>query len=78
MSARMKKYRNELNLVGKCNTNTKKALFKYGDDEFVKAIVDIVWTILEKKSSATPFRSWARHRIRSKKTFHRCRIGINR
>ena len=50
----MKKYRNELNLVGMCNTNTKKALFKYGDDEFVKAIVDIVWTILEKKVPLNP------------------------
>ena len=45
----MKKYKSELSLVGKCNPNTRKALFRHGDTEFIKAIVDIVWTILEKK-----------------------------
>lgn len=49
MSERMKKYKSELSLVGKCNPNTRKALFRHGDSEFIKAIVDIVWTILENK-----------------------------
>ena len=54
MSTRMKKYRTELKLIGKCNKDTRKILFKHGDEEFIRAIVDAVWTTLEKKVPLRP------------------------
>ena len=50
MSERMKKYKSELQLLTKnCSPHTKQILFKYGNNDFIRAIVDAVWTTLEGK-----------------------------
>ena len=54
MSARMKKYRTELKLIGKCNKDTQKSLFKHANEDFIRAIVDAVWTTLDKKVPLRP------------------------
>lgn len=49
MSSRIKKYRNELCLLGSCEEKTRKILFKHHDGEFIRALVDAIWTTLEEK-----------------------------
>ncbi len=50
----MKKYRTELKLIGSCNKDTQKSLFKHANEEFIRAIVDAVWTTLDKKVPLRP------------------------
>ncbi len=50
----MKKYSTELKLIGKCNPGTRKIIFKNANEEFIRAIVDAVWTTLEKKVPLRP------------------------
>ena len=54
MSKRMQEYRNELNLIGNCNRKTQKALFQHAHGDFIRAIVDAIWTTLEGKLPLKP------------------------
>ena len=54
MSKRMQEYRNELNLIGNCNRKTQKALFQHAHGDFIRAIVDAIWTKLEGKLPLKP------------------------
>ncbi len=54
MSKRMQEYRNELNLIGNCNSKTQKALFQHAHGDFIRAIVDAIWTTLEGKLPLQP------------------------
>ena len=50
----MKKYRTELKLIGKCNKDTREIIFKHVNEDFIRAIVDAVWTTLDKKVPLLP------------------------
>ena len=54
ISKRMQEYRNELNLIGNCNRKTQKALFQHAHGDFIRAIVDAIWTMLEGKLPLKP------------------------
>ena len=54
MSKRMQKYQNELKLIGNCNRRTQRALFKHAHGDFIRAIVDAIWTTLEGKLLLNP------------------------
>jgi len=54
MSKRMQKYQNELKLIGNCNRRTQRALFKHAQGDFIRAIVDAIWTTLEGKLLLKP------------------------
>ena len=54
MSKRMQKYQNELKLIGNCNRRTQRALFKHAHGDFIRAIVDAIWTTLEGKLLLKP------------------------
>ena len=47
MSERMQEYRNEIKLIGNCNQKTQRALFLHAHGDFIRAIVDAIWTTLE-------------------------------
>ena len=47
MSSRMQKYRNELKLLCNCSADTRKLLFNKGSREFIKALVDAIWSTLD-------------------------------
>jgi len=54
MSKRMQEYRNEINLIGNCNSKTQRALFQHAHGDFIRAIVDAIWTTLEGKLPLQP------------------------
>lgn len=54
MSERVEKYREELKLSANCTPNTRKILFKHGDNDFIKAIADAAWTTLDGRLPLTP------------------------
>ena len=60
----MQEYRNELNLIGNCNRKTQKALFQHAHGNFIRAIVDAIWTTLEGK---LPLKPEQLSRVRKKK-----------
>ncbi len=45
----MKKYRGELKLLGDCKPEIRNILFKHAKGDFIRAIVDAIWTTLEGK-----------------------------
>lgn len=47
MSKRMKKYSQELKLLCNCSADTRKLLFSKGSCEFIKALVDAIWSTLD-------------------------------
>ena len=47
MSKRMKKYSQELKLLFNCSADTRKLLFSKGSCEFIKALVDAIWSTLD-------------------------------
>ena len=50
----MQKYQTELKLIGNCNQRTQRALFKQTHADFIRAIVDAIWTTLEGKLLLKP------------------------
>ena len=50
----MQKYQTELKLIGNCNRRTQRALFQHTHGDFIRAIVDAIWTTLEGKLSLKP------------------------
>ena len=54
MSKRMQQYRNELKLIGNCNSKTQRVLFQHAHGDFIRAIVDAIWTTLEGKLPLQP------------------------
>ena len=50
----MQQYRNELKLIGNCNSKTQRVLFQHAHGDFIRAIVDAIWTTLEGKLPLKP------------------------
>ena len=50
----MQKYQTELKLIGNCNRRTQRALFQHTQGDFIRAIMDAIWTTLEGKLSLKP------------------------
>ena len=50
----MQKYQTELKLIGNCNRRTQRVLFQHTHGDFIRAIVDAIWTTLEGKLSLKP------------------------
>lgn len=63
MSKRMQKYREELKLICNCSSDTRKLLFSKGSCEFIKALVDAIWTTLDGR---LPLSNRKKELIRSK------------
>ena len=75
MSKRMQEYRNELNLIGNCNRKTQRALFQHAHGDFIRAIVDAIWTTLEGKLQLKPEQLSS---VRKNKLTLRCIASKNR
>ena len=54
MSKRMQQYRNKLKLIRNCNSKTQRVLFQHSHGDFIRAIVDAIWTTLEGKLPLKP------------------------
>ena len=44
----------ELKLIGNCNRRTQRILFQHSEGDFIRAIVDAIWTTLEGKLLLNP------------------------
>ena len=74
MSKRMQKYRDELKLICNCSPDTRKLFFKKGSREFIKALVDAIWTTLDGR---LPFSNKNKKLIRSKQNILRKIVAKN-
>lgn len=74
MSKRMQKYRDELKLICNCSPDTRKLLFNKGSCEFIKALVDAIWTTLDGR---LPLSNKNKKLIRSKQNILRKIVAKN-
>ena len=75
MSACMKKYRGELKLLSECKPETRNILFKHAKGDFIRAIVDAIWTTLEGK---VPLDSKQKSQLKRKQLILRKIISANK
>ena len=47
MSDRMKKYKRDLKTLAQCSPGRVRRMIRKGDDDFILAILDAVWTTLD-------------------------------
>ena len=54
MSERMIKYKRALKTLARCSPGTARRLIQQGEDDFILAILDAVWTTLDGRVSLFP------------------------
>ena len=54
MSERMIKYKRVLKTLALCSPDTARGIIKKGEDDFILAILDAVWTTLDGRVSLLP------------------------
>ena len=54
MSERMIKYKRALKTLARCSPSTARRLIQQGDDDFIIAILDAVWTTLDGRVNLVP------------------------
>ena len=54
MSDRMNKYKRDLKALAECSSKRVHYMIRKGDDDFILAIVDAVWTTLDRRVKLLP------------------------
>ena len=54
MSDRMNKYKRDLKALAECSSGRVHRMIRKGDDDFILAIVDVVWTTLDGRVKLLP------------------------